>query len=62
MLQESARERQEILDMAAKMREAASAPAGGMPAGTTKPTPKFCTNCGSPVNGGNFCTNCGNPL
>ena len=66
LIQESAREHQEMLDMIAKMREEGvrknAAPADGMPASATKPAPKFCTNCGSPVSGGNFCTNCGNPL
>ena len=29
----------------------------------SQPAPaKFCTNCGSPVNGGKFCGNCGKPL
>lgn len=26
------------------------------------PRPKFCTNCGAPVSGGNFCTECGHML
>jgi len=29
---------------------------------TTQATPKFCSNCGQPTNGGNFCSNCGNKL
>lgn len=27
-----------------------------------QPTAKFCTNCGSQVDGGKFCTNCGAPI
>ena len=32
-----------------------AAPAGGV-------APKFCSNCGTPTNGGKFCSNCGNKL
>ena len=40
--------------------QAAAVAAGVVPAG--KAAPNFCTNCGSPVNGGKFCTSCGHPL
>lgn len=27
-----------------------------------EPAPKFCSNCGTPVEGGKFCQNCGSKL
>ena len=40
--------------------EAAAVAAGNFP--NAKEKPKFCSNCGAPVNGGKFCTYCGSPL
>lgn len=47
-MQEMAAEREKILAQARAVSGAAAAP-------------KFCTNCGTPSNGGRFCDNCGQP-
>lgn len=35
---------------------------GGSSTEQAPKSPKFCSNCGSPVSGGKFCSNCGKPL